>query len=429
MALKRLALFGALAGALVALAMFGPKLVRSLSEPAKPQIPTITLESESFERIIPAEGYLKAEQATPLSAPPGRTPLKIAWMKDNGSPVKKGEVVVRFDRSQFERDLANGKSDEEVAQAQLASERVQSKNAQSSRSRTAELAQMDLEVTKTRASEGTEAIYSRNEILNSRIDGQLSEARVAHSGKGNRIDRSISRKKIELLALQKQAAELKISRAASGLERMEVSAPHDGIFVYNDSDQKAGDVVYPGRPLGRLPLVDIMEAEVFVLEADAMGLKAEIPATLYLESTGARAFEASIKKVDALAKRRQEDVPIQYFAVTLAIAKTDTALMKPGQRVRASLHLGAVEGLVVPRQCVFELDGEIVAYRQREDSFEAVKIKLGAGTPGRVLVEEGLAPGDVIATKNPFQVTTEDTESGETSTESEAGATSGAPGK
>ncbi len=36
--------------------------------------------------------------------------------------------------------------------------------------------------------------------------------------------------------------------------------------------------------------------------------------------------------------------------------------------------------------------------------FVAVKVKLGAGTPGRDVVEEGLAPGDEIATQHPFEV-------------------------
>jgi hypothetical protein len=425
-ALVRLAIVGGVAGAIVAAVIFGPAAVRSMSTPKKASIDTLTITKQSFERVIPAEGYLKAEQATPMSAPPGRMPLKIAWIKENGSQVKEGEVVVRFDRAQFERDMADGKSDEEVAVAQLSSERIQSKTTQASRSRTAALARMDLEVTKARANEGTEEIYSRNEVLNSRIDGKLSEARVEHSGKGNRIDRSISRKKLELLALQKKAAELKISKAASGLERMEVTAPHDGIFVYEDSEQKAGDMVYPGRKIGRLPLVETMEAEVFVLEADAMGLVPEIPASIFLESDGATPFEAKIKKVDALAKRRQNSVPIKYFAVTLAIAETDKAVMKPGQRVRASLLVAAIDALVVPRQCVFDVDGEIVVYRQRANSFEPVKVKLGPGTPGRVVIEEGLDAGDVIAAQNPFAVAGDKDNESETGSDSaEVGASGG----
>jgi HlyD family secretion protein len=412
---------------LIAAVVWGPGALRELRAPNERGIQTITVATEAFERVIPAEGYLKAEKATPITGPPGRSRLKIAWLKENGSAVKEGDVVVRFDRAKFETDLENGKSDAEVAEAKLSSERVQSKNAQTSRSRTAAMAEMDLQVTQDRAKEGGEDIYSRNELLNSRIDGLLSEARVEHSGKGNRIDRSISRKKIELLKLQKKAAELSIEQAKAGLGRMEVVAPHDGIFVYHNAQLKAGDMVYPGRPIGRLPLVDSMEAEVFVLEADAMGLKPDIPATLSLEAHGDKNYEASIKKVDALAKRRQRQVPIQYFAVTLAIAKTDNKLMKPGQRVNASLHVAVVDALVVPRQCIFDLDGEIVVYRRTASSFEAVKVKLGAGTPGRVVVDEGLNAGDVIATQHPFELDNEDDKESESSSEDEGNTEAEAP--
>ena len=419
--LRPAALLAAMVGVVVALALWGPPALRALRSPKEASIATITLKTEAFQRTIPAEGYLKAEQATPISAPPGNTPLKIAWLKENGSNVKEGEVVVRFDRSQFERKLEDGHSDKEVANAKLASEQVQASDARASRNRTAELARMDLAATQARAQEGSEDIFSRNEILSSRIDGQLSEARVKHSGETNRIGHSISRKKVELLGLQRKAAELKISQADSGLERMEVTAPHDGIFVLHRSDLKAGDMLYPGRPIAKLPLVETMEAEVFVLEADAMGLKAGIGATVQLESHGEKAFAASIKKVDALAKRRQREVPTQYFAVTLSIDKTDKALMKPGQRVRASLNIASVDAIVVPRQCIFDVDGEMVAYKRVASSFEAVKVKLGPGTPGRVVVEQGLSDGDIIATQSPYKLASNDTKTDESKPVSGAG--------
>jgi multidrug efflux pump subunit AcrA (membrane-fusion protein) len=421
--LRTLALAGFVIAAAVAMVLFAPRILGAFQPQASTSIQTITLKTESFERTIPAEGYLKAEQATPITPPPGRGRLKIAWIKDNGSTVKKGEVVVRFDRSEFERNLENGESDKKVANAQLGSERIQSSNARANRERTADLAKMDLEVTRARAEEGTEDIYSRNEILTSQIDGKLSEARVQHSTATDRIDRSITRKKLQLLELQKKAAEIKITQANSGLERMEVTAPHDGIFVYERAELKAGDQVYPGRPLAKLPLVDTMEAEVFVLEADAMGLEAGVPASLVLESQGGTRFAASIKKVDALAKRRQREVPTQYFAVTLSIEKTDTAVMKPGQRIRSTLKLESVEALVVPRQCIFDVDGELVAYKKVGSGFEVVKVKLGPGTPGRVVVEEGLASGDVVATQDPFKVGKEsqDEEDDKGSSEGEGG--------
>jgi multidrug efflux pump subunit AcrA (membrane-fusion protein) len=76
--------------------------------------------------------------------------------------------------------------------------------------------------------------------------------------------------------------------------------------------------------------------------------------------------------------------------------------MRPGQRVQAELLLAAVEdALVVPRQAVFEVEGESVVYRRRDGGYEAVPVTLGPSGPGRVVVESGLEEGDVIALADP----------------------------
>jgi hypothetical protein len=371
----------------------------------------LTVEKKSFKREVPADGTLKAEKATPVTSPPGRERLKIAWIKENGSAVKKGEVVVRFARDEFEKNLADGKSDLGVARAKLKGERVKLKQAASARERAAHNAEIDLGISRQRSTEQEGlGIFSQNEIVQSRIDGELSEARVKHARKAGSIDSSISRSKLQLLELESKKAQIAISIAEKGLERMEVTAPHDGIFVYEWPGLKSGDLIYPGMSFANLPLVDKMEAEVFVLEADAMGLEEGKPATVVIESQPHKRYAAKIKKVDKIAKRRQRDVPIQYFAVTLELETTDPAVMKPGQRVRASLELDSADSIVVPRHCIFTVDGDSIAYRLEQGEFVAVEVKLGAGTPGLVVVEEGLSEGDAIATRDPFAADKQDKE-------------------
>ena len=138
--LRILAIVSGLIALGVAALMLAPRALSAFDSPGSTSVQSITLKPEPFERTIPAEGYLKAEQATPITAPPGNGRLKIAWIKDNGSSVKKGEVVVRFDRSEFERDLENGESDKKVANAKLGSEKLQSSNARANRERSADLA-------------------------------------------------------------------------------------------------------------------------------------------------------------------------------------------------------------------------------------------------------------------------------------------------
>lgn len=394
-------LFVAVAAMLAAGALGLATYLRT-SEPEGKLIHSLVVQSDHFVREVQAEGYLQAEQATPITTPPGRRPLKIAWLQKNGQPVRAGDVVVRFDQEQLRRSLADGQDDLAIANAKLATERMQTSASVSDRQRKAEMAQMDLAQAKDRASSQDDEIFSRNELIGSQIDGKLSEARVSHANKASRVDKAISGSKLELLALERQAANIAIDIAQKGLERMEVTAPHDGIFVYEDSDLKIGDSIYPRQTVGKLPLIDKMEAEVFVLEADARGLEVGKKATVVLEAHRDIEFSATIKSVATLAKPRQRDVPIQYFAVILELEKTDTTVMKPGQRVNATLSLDSVDALVVPRQCIFTVDGDFIAYRLSQGHYEPVSVTLGTGTPGRVVIEKGLMAGDIIATQDPF---------------------------
>jgi multidrug efflux pump subunit AcrA (membrane-fusion protein) len=160
--------------------------------------------------------------------------------------------------------------------------------------------------------------------------------------------------------------------------------------------------VWGGQQLAEIPRLEEMEAEVFVLEADAGGLAPELSAAVWLEAHQQRAYTATVTHVDALAKRKKRWVPLQYFGVILELERTDPELMKPGQRVRAELRLDQRdEALVVPREAVFERDGNRVVYRQSGFGFEPVEVVAGPATLGRVVIEQGLDEGDLIALADP----------------------------
>ena len=370
------------------------------------QVPTILVEEQRFVRAVTAEGNLEAAKATPLAAPAQtRMPLKIAWLALDGSRVQKGDVVVRFDPTDMEEKLADGQAALQTAANKIQKERVESGLAQRGRDRTADLARQELDQVR-RFQSKDERIFSRNEIIGSEIDSELSQAKMSHAGATKAIERSVSKSKLALLSIEKRAAEYEINQAKQGLSSLELIAPHAGIVVFKRDWRgdiyRVGDTIWRGQTLAEIPLVATMQAAVFVLEADADGLEPGVPATVILEAHPETEHQAKITRVDTLAKPRLRDLPVQYFRVTLALEHTDTEWMKPGQRVRATLVLDDRSALVVPRQAVFEdQDGNPIVYRQHAGGFEAVKVILGPSTPGRVVVEEGLRQGARIALRDP----------------------------
>jgi HlyD family secretion protein len=149
-------------------------------------------------------------------------------------------------------------------------------------------------------------------------------------------------------------------------------------------------------------LVAEMEAELFVLEAEASGLAKDKLAEVHIEGREGPPIRGRVKQVETVAKRRQPKSPTQYFGVVLTLDTTDVSTMKPGQRVRARLFLHDEEALVVPRPALFDRDGAWVAYRRDPAGlFLPAKVALGASTAGTVTITSGLNEGDVVALRDP----------------------------
>jgi HlyD family secretion protein len=401
---RRLLLGLAIAGVLVAVGVPLARRLRRAPDPTA-NIPTLLLEKREFLRRVTAEGGLKPANATPLLVPSTDFgPLKIGWLAQDGSAVKKGDVVVRFDPTDLERQLKDGRADLATADAKLKRERIQSDGNERQRETSAELARRERDATKAYGSKD-EKIFSRNQIIESEIDDKLSEARVDHANGTREVEKRLSRSKVELIEVDRKKAQLVVKQATEGLQSLEVTAPHDGILVldrdWRGEPPKVGEQAWPGDDIAEIPILAEMEAEVFVLEADGGGLAEGQKATVVIESQPIVEYAATVKTVDKLAKPRQRGVPVQYFAVTLKLERTDPAVMKPGQRVRGTLILDRNEAVVVPRQAVFEKEGKTVVYRLGATGFEPVAVELGSSSAGRVVVDKGLAAGDRIALRDP----------------------------
>ncbi|HEX3758918.1 MAG TPA: hypothetical protein VHW23_09440 [Kofleriaceae bacterium] len=373
-------------------------------------IATYTVARERFERRVTAEGNLRAVKATKLTAPVasgGRFgPVKIAWLAPDGVLVKQGDVVVRFDPSDPEKQLRDGQADLDSASAKLRQETVKSTAAVADRDTDAVLARDELDQTRKFQSRDP-LIFSRNQIIESEIDEHLAGAKQDHAETTKQIERRLSHSNVAVIDVERQKAALAIAHAQAALHSMELVAPSDGIFVLErdarGTVRQPGDSVWPSQTVAEIPILDEMEASVYVLEVDGSGLAEGQPARLVIEAQPDRVFDGKIRIVDKLAQPRQHGSPVQYFGVTIQLATTDRAVMKPGQRVRATLLLDQADALVVPRQAVIERAGKRVVYRRAPATggFEPVAVELGPATSGRVVIARGLTAGDVIALRDP----------------------------
>ena len=368
-------------------------------------LPVYEVRRGEFVRKVWADGNLEAAEATVLSPPPTvRNPLRIGWLAPDGSRVSEGDVVIRFDPTDMEKKLEDGRNLQDTTDSRITQKTVREESAVRNLGRDADMATMDLDYAREFQSKDAQ-IFSRIEIIESEIDEQLATRKKAHAEAVQEIRGELSQVELDLLGIERRKADLQVDEAESELQQLEVRAPHDGIFVLKSrwgGVPEVGEMVWGGNPVAEIPQLEVMQAKVFVLEADAGGLEPGIAATVVLDSQPGRSFRATVKQVDALAQPRTWRVPVQYFGVVLELESTDPATMKPGQRVQATLILDELqEVLTVPRQAVFQGDEGSVVYVARGGGFEPVDVKLGAAGLGRVVIESGIEQGDRVALRDP----------------------------
>jgi HlyD family secretion protein len=405
--MKRVLIWSGVLGALVAGGFAANRFITQLKqqELTHGEVPTAPITQEPFRRIAEANGYLKPVDTMLISSPRGqRRPRVIAWMADDGAKVAAGDVLLRFDDADEKLRVKSNLSDRTKADRSLEKERVSAVSKQTDRELTAGVTKEELARTKELGVKD-QRFFSRNDVIESQLDEKLYDNRLKHAADAKVMEQKVSSRQLEVLGVERQKAITQGEEAQKALASLEVRATTAGTFVVERNGERMirkGDMVWPGMRIAELATSLRMEAEVFVLEADAGGLAIGKEAELVVESQPNITYKAKVASVEPFPKPLHPDVPTQYFTARITSDEIPAGL-KPGQSVRVRVFLeNRDKALVVPRQAVFERNGENVVFKEvGNNKFERVPVKLGPGTVGRLVVQEGPPVGTRVALRDP----------------------------
>ncbi|HEX2463246.1 MAG TPA: HlyD family efflux transporter periplasmic adaptor subunit [Thermoanaerobaculia bacterium] len=369
-------------------------------------VPTYEVVPRDFTHRVTAEGFLRSTDVTmvqvPVEAPPGGA---ILWRADDGIQVKEGEVVALLDRAEMERRVKKEEADLASAQVRRDQTVVEGEarvDEVASRKHEAEL-ELDLAERFRRVDRD---LYSRREILQSEIDEQLARVRQDQAGELQKLHRDLAATELVLVDVDRRRAADEVRRARRQLDALEVKAPRAGVLTWVRNDKgdlpQIGEQVWRGQKLAEIPTVSELGIEAFVVEADFGGIVPGCEATVTLDAHPELSYRAQVTRVDPIAQRRLEGSPSLFFEIQLELEKTDLSIMKPGQRVTASILVEEVaNALVVPRQALFSEEGAYVVYRVNGSDFERTPVRVSALARGLAVVASGLDAGNRVALAEP----------------------------
>lgn len=376
------------------------------SEAPKSSIPLYQVEVRDFDIQIPAFGELEAEEAEFINAP-GRRSMMIDWLAEENSLVKKGDVVARFDAESL--TLSSRKEELEMM---LLDEDIHSKKAEKTEQ------QIALESDKVFVGKEFEFVdsfaiddlrlYSKLEIIETMSNRDYLGAKDEFiEWKKDSIGEKIQ-SSVDVLDIRKKGHQVKYQQHKEALAKLEVVAPYDGLLVYqkNWRGEKpgVGQTVYPGSVIAKIPDLSKMQAKVYVLDKNAIGLKAEQKVDVTLEAQPDQILKGVIKSVSGFSRTITRGNPTKYFEVVVALTEEEGAL-KPGSKVVANIIAQDQESkITIPLQAIFSEKGENYVYLRQGSEFIRQAVKTAKKNLHFVEITEGLSAGDEIALSIPEQV-------------------------
>lgn len=306
-----------------------------------------TLESSLLASGPVISGSLQPERRADLRAEVGALVQQV--LKDNGEPVRAGELLVRLDDTAIRESLTS--ADESVRASTQAFEQ----------------AERQVQRLKTLQAQGMTSTQA------------LEDAEVRRNNAQSEL----------------VAARARVATARQQLRRTEVRAPFDGLL--SERKVSAGDTAAVGKELVKVIDPRSMRFEGLVSADRLSELKLGQAVNFRVNGYPGQEFAGKVRRIDAAANATTRQVEVKVDFADPAKAPKVAGLFAEGR-----IETGGSQALMLPEASLQRVGEAAFAWRVAGGSLKKVTLQLGPRDPrsGDFPVLAGLAAGDRVL-RNP----------------------------
>ena len=302
----------------------------------------LTVQSDAISSGPVVTGSIQPERRADLRAEVSAIVLQV--LKENGEPVKRGDVLVRLDETSIRDTLMSAEEAQRAANLSL------------------EQANRQLERLKTLRASGMTSVKA------------LDDAEMARNNALSELS----------------AAKSRVATARQQLGRTVVRAPFDGIV--SDRKVSAGDTATIGKELVKVIDPASMRFEGRVSADSIATVKVGQKVNFRVNGYGEQQFAGIVKRIDpaANAVTRQVEVLVEF---------ADRAQPKvAGLYAEGRVDAATANALMLPEAAVVKAGDKAYTWRVKGKTLNKIDLVLGARDQrtGNFEVKQGLAAGDVV---------------------------------
>ena len=271
-----------------------------------PEVPTLDVKRGKFIDSIQFRGEVKAMKSVTISAPAEAGDLQIIKIATDGTQVKQDDVVVEFDKTKTEQDLAQRRSTMKSAQAEIDQAKAQARLTEEEDVTAVKKARFDVETAKLDASK--QEIVSKIEGAEANLKTADAEQKLHEVEEKLTADRAVNKATIESKVEASKKADYDVKRAESALTKMKLLAPAAGMISListwrpgGEGPFKPGDRAWPGAPMAELPDVSTLRVSARADETERGRLALNETVSAQLDAIPDRQFTGKIEQISTIA--------------------------------------------------------------------------------------------------------------------------------
>jgi multidrug efflux pump subunit AcrA (membrane-fusion protein) len=334
----------------------------------------------------------------------------LVSIANNGTMVKKGDVVAEFDPQyqltrlddykssvdQADRSMRRLDADLEVSRKQR---ELQLKQAQAA----VDKAKLDIQTTPVRSAIEAEQLKLALEEAEAQL--KMVKAATPYADTSERASRRNSELDIETSRIELKRAELNI-------DRMKMRAPMDGMVVVQTLQRgpeqqqiKQGDQIFPGMMFMQIVDPSSMLVSASINQVDVELLRVGAKARLNFDAYPGLTLPAHVISIGAMTKTGGfRDKFLKEIPVFLKIEKMDSRVI-PDLSVSADIIVESspADRVITPLESVFRdpAAGKSFVYVRTAKGVERRDVRLGLSSNIQAEILEGLRAGEVVLLEEP----------------------------
>lgn len=375
-------------------------------------LPTALVQREEFVDYVQVHAQSSARKSVTIAAPYEAGDLQIIKLAQNGSQVKKGDVVVQFDTTTTKQNLAQDQSALKSADAEIKQARAQAHLKEEQDLTDVMKARYDVQRAKLDASK--EEIVSKIEGAEANLTLSDAEEKLKDVEAKLKSDQASNAADIESKQQKRDQAVYEVQQAERSLQSLTLRAPSDGLVTLMSNWRasgpfggsmpfKPGDRAWSGAAIAELPDLSTMEISGRVDETQRGSVQPGQTATVHIDAIPDKDFTAKVSQISEIASMDfSGGWPFpRNFKIDFTLANSDSRL-RPGMNANVRIAVDRVgSGIVIPSEALFHKSGQSVAYVIRGSKFEERRIEVARRSGDQLLIAKGLQAGERVALRDP----------------------------